>query len=77
MMEYAYKKDSARYAVHSIELLAVSITTLFSLYFYVQYNRKFVGILTSIALLFAIYYVGKSIIGYIKRKRQALKKLAI
>lgn len=74
MMEYAYKKDSARYTVHSIELLAVSIVTLFSLYFYVQYNSKFVGILTSIALIFAIYYVGKSIIGYIKRKRQALKK---
>ena len=74
MMEYAYKNDSARYAVHSIELLAVSVITLFSLYFYTQYSNKFVGILTSIALIFGIYYVGKSIIDYIKRKRQALKK---
>lgn len=74
VIEYAYKKDSGRHAMHSIELLIVAIVTLFTPYMYIVYNNKFIGILSSIVLLIAIYYVGKSIIDYIKRKKKALKK---
>lgn len=75
MIEYAYKKDSGRYAIHSIELLVISIVTLFTPYFYVVYNNKFIAILTSIALVFGIYFIGKSIIDYIKRKKHALENI--
>lgn len=74
MIEYAYKKDSGRHAMHSIELLIVAVITLFMPYMYIVNNNKFIGILSSIALLIAIYYVGKSIIDYVKRKKRALKK---
>ncbi len=73
VLEIAYKKDSGKYAVKGIELMILAITTLVSLKIYMHYNNKFVSAITSIALLFAIYYVGKSIVIYMKQKREAKK----
>lgn len=73
VFEYAYKKESGKYTIHGIELLILSICTLLSIRIYTIYNRKFISAIASIALLFAIYYVGKSIIIYVKEKKKAKK----
>ena len=70
LFEIAYKKNSDSLAVRSIELLMLSIATLVSLYFYTIYNNRFTGFMTSFGLLFAVYFVGKSIYKYIKDRRQ-------
>lgn len=71
--EIAYKKDSGKWAKRGIELMFLSISTLLSLKIYLHYNNKFVSIITLVALLFAIYYVGNSIIIYMKQKKEAKK----
>lgn len=73
VFEYAYKKESGKYTIHGIELLILSIASLLSIRIYTIYNSKFMSSITSIALLFAIYYVGKSIVIYIRKKREAEK----
>ena len=40
---------------------------------YKIYNRKFVNAMVTIALLFAIYYVSRAIIIYVKEKAKAKK----
>jgi len=76
VFEYAYKKDSGKYAINGIELLALSICTLLSIRIYTIYNSKFIGAVTSFALLIAIYFVAKSIIIYIKKKKQIKKQIS-
>ncbi|MCI8362749.1 MAG: hypothetical protein HFJ41_06505 [Clostridia bacterium] len=71
--EIAYKKDSGKWAKRGIELMFLSIGTLISLKMYLHYNNKFVSSMTSLALLFSIYYVGNSIIIYMKQKKEAKK----
>lgn len=74
LFEKAYKKDSGEVAIYGIEMLLLSVSTLLTNYIYKIYNSKFVYIIASIAMLFAIYYVGKSIVIYVKMKNKALKK---
>lgn len=73
VFEKAYKKDSGKNAINGIELMFLAISTLLCLKLYMHYNSKFISAVTSIALLFAIYYVGKSIVIYIKQKKEANK----
>lgn len=73
IFEIAYKKDSGKYAVKGIEFMFLSISTLITLKVFLHYNNKLISFMTSIALLFAIYYVGKSIVIYIKQKKEAKK----
>lgn len=73
--EYAYKKDSGKYAINGIELLFLSICTLLSIRIYAVYNNKFVSAITSFALLFAIYYVVKATIIYVKEKKELKKQV--
>lgn len=76
VFEIAYKKDSGKLTVIGIELLILSICTLFSIRAYIIYNIKFESLLVSFALLFAIYYVGKSIKEYIKEKKKVKKEVS-
>lgn len=71
--EIAYKKDSGKLAKRGIELMFLSIWALISLKIYLHYNNKFVSSMTSVALIFAIYYVGNSIIIYMRQKKEAKK----
>lgn len=73
IFEIAYKKDSGKYAVKGIEFMFLSISTLITLKVFLHYNNKLISFMTSIALLFSIYYVGKSIVIYIKQKKEAKK----
>lgn len=74
VFEIAYKKDSGELAIYGIESLVLSICTLLTIYVGMYYNNKFSYIINTISMLFAIYYVGKSIIIYTKMKRKALKR---
>lgn len=74
LFEKAYKKDSGEITICGIEMLIISICTLLTSYVYKIYNKKFIYIFTSVAMLFAVYYVGKSIVIYVKMKNKALKK---
>lgn len=76
VFEIAYKKDSGKITVSGIELLIVSICTLFSVRAYIIYNAKFESLLVSFSLLFAIYYIGKSIKEYIKEKKKVKKEVS-
>lgn len=74
VFEKAYKKDSTKYAIHGIESLFLSIVTLISIYVFSKYREKFADIMIIVCYLFAIYYVAKSIIIYLKMKTKALER---
>lgn len=76
IFEIAYKKDSSELAIHGIESLAVSICTLMTIYIGGYHHSKFSYIINIIAMLFAIYYVAKSIVIYIKLRKKALKRVS-
>lgn len=73
--EYAYKKDSDKYAINGIEWMVLSICTVILLHIYKLYNDKFIIMTTIFGLLFMIYYIIKSIVVYIKDKREIRKKI--
>ena len=70
IFEYAYKKESGKYTIKGIELMIVAIATLSMLHIYQIYNNKFVNIETIVALLFSVYYVVKTIVIYVKNKKE-------
>lgn len=74
LFEKAYKKDSGELTIYGIEMLIIAICTLLANYIYKFHYSKYMYIITSIAMLFAVYYVGKSIVIYVKMKNKALKK---
>lgn len=74
LFEKAYKKDSGEFTIYGIEMLIIAICTLLTNYIYKFHYSKYIYIITSIAMLFAVYYVGKSIVIYVKMKNKALKK---
>ena len=76
IFETAYKKDSGELAIYGIEFLILSICTLLTIFIGINYNNKLSYIINIIAILFAIYYVGKSIIIYIKLRKKALKRVS-
>lgn len=73
VFEIAYKKDSGKYAIHGIEMMFLSICTLFTEAIYKIYNDKFIYIMGTFSFLFGIYYVGKSIAIYLKMKKSVSK----
>lgn len=73
VFEIAYKKDSGKYAIHGIEMMFLSICTLFTESIYKLYNDKFIYIMGTFSFLFGIYYVGKSIVIYLKMKKSVSK----
>lgn len=76
LFEYSYKKENGNICIHGIETLFIAIVTLFSIYAYTLFFDKFNLLIALSAFLFAIYYVGKSIIIYVKMKRNYFKKLS-
>ena len=70
VIEYAYKKDSGRHAIHGIETLVLAIATMGFIYLNMMWQEKFIPVVVIVALAFAIYYVAKTIIIYKKMKKQ-------
>lgn len=76
LFEYSYKKENSNVCIHGIESLFISIVTLFSIYAYTLFFDKFNLLIALSAFLFAIYYVGKSIIIYKKMRKSYFKNLS-
>lgn len=74
LFEVAYKKDKGRIAIHGIEVLAMAIITLLSLYLFQMQKDQFPLLLNAASLIFSVYFVGKSIYLYVKMKKRALKQ---
>ena len=75
LFEYSYRKENGNVCIHGIECLVLAIFTLISIYLYTLYFKKFHMIVASISFIFAVYYVGKSIIIYRKMKKQYIDSL--
>ena len=70
LMEKAYKEDSGRIAVFAIEMIVLSLTTVSLIYIDLIFSTRFEFIVTAISYIFAIYYLIKSIIIYIKKRKK-------
>ena len=75
LFEKAYKKDELDLTLYSIEALAVSIATLCTIYIGMKFgDQKYPYIINLITIAFALYYVIKAGVIYIKMKKKALKR---
>jgi hypothetical protein len=60
--ELAYNKDKSELWLHGIEIMGVSIFTVYLIYFYSIYYNTFGNILFSFAFVYFLYYAIKIII---------------
>lgn len=70
LFEKAYKKDSGEIAIYGIEMLILAIVTLSLIYINLMFSSRYVFIVNSISCIFAIYYLIKSVIVYIKKRKK-------
>ena len=70
LFERAYKKDSGKLCAFGIDTLFLAIATMGLLYVNIEIQNIFLPIAASISMLFAIYYVAKSIYLYSKMKKK-------
>jgi len=70
VIEVAYKKDSGEIALYGIEMLVLSIVTVAFIYVELMLSTKYRYIVTVTSYIFAIYYLTKSIVIYIKRRKK-------
>lgn len=70
LFERAYKKDSGKLCAFGIETLFLAIATMGLLYINIELQNIFLPIAASISMIFAIYYVAKSIYLYSKLKKK-------
>ncbi len=75
LFEVSYKKQNIKLALHGIEVLILAIFILFCTYIYTVYLKNFHSYVASVSLLFAIYYIIKSIIIYRKSKKKYIDSL--
>lgn len=72
LFEIAYKKDSGEITIFGIESLALSIVTLLGTYYSIVYTKKYPYIVNCVSILFALYYIIKSTVIYLKMKKKAI-----
>lgn len=72
LFEYSYKKDSGNICIHGIECFVLAVFMLISIYLYTAYFKSFDLIIASASFIFAIYFVAKSIIIYVKMRKKYL-----
>lgn len=70
LFEKAYKKDSGEIAIYGIETLILAIVTLSLIYINLMFSSRYVFIVNSISCIFAVYYLIKSVIVYIKKRKK-------
>lgn len=70
LLEKAYKDDSGRLAVFGIEMIVLSLTTISLIYVDLMLSSRYSVILTSISYIFAIYYLIKSVVIYLKKRKK-------
>lgn len=70
LLEKAYKKDSGTLAIYGIETIVIAIITLALIYVEFMASANYINIVLTISYILAIYYVIKSIIIYIRRRKK-------
>ena len=76
LMEIAFKKENTKLLVHSIEALAISIHSLTIIYVTRVNNFDFEKYILFSSIMFAIYFVLKTILINTKARKQYLKNLS-
>ena len=73
VLEIAYKKDEGSFVIFGLEILCISIITLFSPYIFLKFSyfaiNMIIGVIT-------IYYIGKIIVIYNLESKRYLSKLS-
>ncbi len=69
-IENAYKKDSGELAIYGIEMIVLSISSISMIYVNLMMSSRYIYIVSSISILFAIYYIIKTIVIYNKKKKE-------
>lgn len=70
LIEKAYKQDDGRIAIYGIEMIVLSLITVALIFVNLMLQERYVYIVTSISYIFAIYYLIKSVIIYLKKRKQ-------
>lgn len=70
LIENSYKKENGEIALYGIEMVVLAIITIGLIYVKLMFSSRYVYIASAISYIFAIYYVVKSIVIYIKKKKQ-------
>lgn len=70
LIEKAYKKDDGEIAVYGIEMIVLSLITVALIYIKLMLSTRYAYIITSISYVFAIYYLIKSIVIYLRKRKK-------
>lgn len=70
LLEVAYKKDSGEIALYGVEMIVISLTTVALIYVNLMLSTRYVYIVSAISYIFAIYYLIKSIVIFLRKKKQ-------
>jgi len=70
IIEIAYKKDSGEIALYGIEMIILAIATFSLIYINLMLSSRYLLISTAISFIFAIYYLIKSMVIYLRKRRQ-------
>lgn len=70
LIENAYKKDSGEIALYGIEMIILSIITLALIYVNLIFSSRYAYIISAISYIFAAYYLIKSMVIYIRRRKK-------
>lgn len=71
IFEIAYKQDSSKWAISGIEMLVISVVSLFSPYIFYKFSINWVYVIIG---LITVYYTAKIIMIYFFRKREIALK---
>lgn len=69
IIEVAYKKDNGQLAIYGIEMIVLSIASVSLIYVDLMLSSKFIVITSIISAVFALYYILKATIMYLKKKK--------
>lgn len=69
LMEKAYKKDNGEIAIYGIEMIVLALATVSLIYIKLMLSTRYTYIVTSISYIFAIYYLIKSIVIYLRKRK--------
>lgn len=70
LIEVAYKKDNGEIAMYGIEMIVLALSTVALIYVNLMQSTKYSYIISAMSYIFAIYYLIKSIIIYLRKKKQ-------
>lgn len=70
LLEKAYQKDSGQFAMYGIEMIVISIATIALIYINLMLSTRYMLIAAAISYIIAAYYLIKTIVIYIKKRKE-------